>query len=374
MVRTKNANNQKCPANIIEAVQIAQNILQKAIKQLETGRDTSEYWGQFVDKNKGQMLQAMKGMQTQIQTTLRHGEVAPKEPEQEEESRGYRYEVRLEDDGVYAYTDGEGDGALITITSHTSGFSKRGLAWQWLHEISHATPSLQTMDYGYVNERIFPYLKSLGKSNNADSIVAAIFSVEGVDPPKEKRFDSESDIYDQGLSEQVKSRVKKIMAIAQKGVAQLADHELSSMQEIVNLKEKASAQLRHYQLEGEEKKRFETMATILTNKEAPTLIQIKEAVSTARQTYQLLHQLCFGEPQKFRKASGKKGTSWLTVEDLVDKCYVWGIHESVLTDLETTRAAELLAIMIEQDKKDLLLKDWKAETMAKLAIKFYEKW
>lgn len=71
--------------------------------------------------------------------------------------------------------------ALITFTSNAKYFSERGLSWQWLHEISHATTSLQTMDYGYVNERIFPFLKSLNKSNNADSIVAAIFSVEGVD-------------------------------------------------------------------------------------------------------------------------------------------------------------------------------------------------
>ncbi|HZO73934.1 MAG TPA: hypothetical protein VFB60_17150 [Ktedonobacteraceae bacterium] len=373
MVMTKNENNQKCPENIIKAAQTAQNILRRALQQLEQGKDTSEYWDQFVNKNKAQMLQAMKNMQTQLQTISEHGEVKPKRPEREEDSRGYRYEIQP-DNGIYAYTKGEGDEALITITSNAKDFSERGLAWQWLHEVSHATPSLKTMDYGYVNERIFPYLKSLGKSNNADSIVAAIFSIEGLDQPREKRFQDEKDIYKplRDLSEEVQERVKKIMAIAEKGVAQLVSHELDNMQEIVDLKEKALAQDRTYPLQGEEKDHFERMAKILTNKPAPTLSEIKKAITTAREGYQALHLLCFGEPQRFCEASGEEEDSWLKVEGLINKHYIWGVHESVLTGTEETRATELLTTMIEQDK--VQIQGWEATTMAKLAIKCYGKW
>ncbi|HET8844310.1 MAG TPA: hypothetical protein VFN35_22780, partial [Ktedonobacteraceae bacterium] len=77
MVLTTNANNQKCPKGIIDAAQVAQRTLQGAIKQIETGRDTSQYWGRYVDKNKAQMLQAMKDMLAQLQITLGHGEFAP---------------------------------------------------------------------------------------------------------------------------------------------------------------------------------------------------------------------------------------------------------------------------------------------------------
>ena len=319
------------------------------------------------------MLQAMKDMRTQLQTIRSQGEVTPAKPKQAEDSKGFRYELHP-DDGIYAYTLGEGDDALITFTSNSKDFSQRGLAWQWLHEVSHATPSQQTMDYGYVKERIFPYLKSLGKSNNADSIVAAIFSIEGTDQPKEKRFEDERDIYKplKYLSEEVQSRVKKIMAIAEKGVAQLVDNELNNMQEIVSLKEKAIAQERTYQLQGEEKDRFEKMAQILTNKPAPALSQIKEAVATAKEAYQTIHLLCFGEPQMFCEASGEEETPWLKIEALINKRYVWGVHESVLTGTEQTRAIELLTTMIEQDK--VQIPGWEAATMAKLALKCYEKW
>lgn len=374
MVMTKNVNNQKCPANIIEAAQLGEDILRSAIKYLEQGRDTSQYWGRFVDKNKVQMLQAMKDMQTQLQTIRDRGEVRPVRADQEEESRGYRYELHPTDDGIYAYTSGEGNNALITITSNAKDFSKRGLAWQWLHEVSHATPSLKTMDYGYVKERIFPYLKSLGKSNNADSIVAAIFSVEGNEPPREKNFGVEKDIYKplRDLSEEVQTRVKKIMAIAEKGVAQLVTDELNNMQEIVSLKEKAIAQDRTYQLQGAEKDHFELMAKILTNKPAPSLSQIKEAITTARKAFQDIHLLCFDESQRFCEASGEEEDSWLKVEALINKHYIWGVHESVLTGTEETRATELLATMIEQDK--MQIGGWEAKTMAKLAIKCYGKW
>ncbi|HLG62435.1 MAG TPA: hypothetical protein VKY19_10910 [Ktedonosporobacter sp.] len=374
MVMTTNENNQKCPKNIIEAIQIGQNILRRAIEYLEQGKeDTSQFWGRFVTKNKVQMLQAMKDMQVQLQTISDHGEVRPKHPEQEEESRGYRYEAHP-NDGIHAYTKGVGDAALITITSNAKDFSPVGLAWQWLHEVSHATPSLQTMDYGYVNERIFPYLKSLGKSNNADSIVAAIFSVEGTDPPREKNFGVDMDIYKPlgELSEEVRNRVEKIMAIAEKGITQLVSHELSNMQEIVDLKEKALAQTRTYQLQGEEKEHFEKMAKILTSKSAPLLSEIKKAITTVREGYQALHLLCFGEPQRFCAASGKEEDSWLKVEALIDQHYIWGVHESVLTGTEETRATELLTTMIEQDK--VQIEGWEAKTMAKLAIKCYEKW
>lgn len=373
MVMTKNENNQKCPENIIEAIQTGQYILRRAIEYLEQGKDTSESWGRFVTKNKGQMLQAMKDMQTQLQTIREHGEVKPKRPEREEESKGYRYEAHP-NDGIHAYTNGVGDEALITITSNAKNFSPRGLAWQWLHEVSHATPSLQTMDYGYVKERIFPYLKSLGKSNNADSIVAAIFSIEGTDPPEEKNFGVEKDIYKPlwELSEEVRGRVEKIMAIAEKGIAQLVSHELNNMQEIVDLKEKAIAQDRTYQLQGQEKDRFELMAKILTSKQTPTLPQIKEAITTVREGYQALHHLCFDEPQRFCEARGKEEGSWLKVEGLIDKHFIWGVHESVLTDTEDTRATELLTTMIEQDK--MQIEGWEATAMAKLAVKCYGKW
>ena len=146
------------------------------------------------------------------------------------------------------------------------------------------------------------------------------------------------------------------------------------MQEIVDLKEKAFALERTYQLQGQEKERFERMATILTNKEAPTLPQIKEALTTTKEAYQPLHLLYFGEPLQFCKADGEEETSWLEVADLVEGRYIWGVYERVLADSEVTRATELLTTMIEQDKDDLLLKGWEAKTMAKLAIKCYEKW
>jgi hypothetical protein len=225
---TSNQHNEPCPSKVLDAFGIALSIARKAALASATISNDQAYEKYFADPKAAAVHDKIAALVTQLEWFMKTGEVkVGSNPELKVETNGFRY-VNESDPSfrptAVASNLGSGTSALLTFYSAIKNTVPDKAAWTIIHEVSHATPAIQSSDYAYAWERAFPMLGAIakqsqgGQDNNADTWTQMIFEIGGTKLPTPGREDAPMiDEFD-GVDGDLERAVRQHIAIAEKGV------------------------------------------------------------------------------------------------------------------------------------------------------------